>query len=370
MRIVIDIKNLSLFGGGISQWFSHLLVAWIIQRSDVHFILLGPDFNKDFLPQTNNWEHIPINWPKWLPRFLRHPWYDNILFTRSVLRLGPDLVMSPYHDVRIPKNIPSVITIHDLCLQELNTIYPRRIRIYLLTMLKFNLRHAAYVITVSQTSRGKLIKDYKIDPKRMEVVYNAPSSAFNSQNDIANSQSLFARLGLSGSVLLYSGGSEYRKNIHRLAKAFESVATTNKELILLVTGHIDSRWNAVLAKLKPSIQKRVVFSGRLSDDDLYLAYYEANAVIFPSLCEGFGRVCMESIHTGVPLACSDLPVLREVAGDYAVYFDPYDDNEIAKAIVSVLSKKRQLPRTDERFHNQTLQDLFLLRMDEVIHHLM
>jgi hypothetical protein len=75
-----------------------------------------------------------------------------MLFPRAVARLRPDLVMSPYHDVRMPKGIPSVIGVHDLCLDELAGVYPARIRGYYLTMLRTNLRRASHVITVSQTS--------------------------------------------------------------------------------------------------------------------------------------------------------------------------------------------------------------------------
>lgn len=366
MKIVIDTKNFALYGGGIAHWFAPLLGAWIAHRSDARFLLLGPEFKKDFLPNSDNWEHVPIPWPQGLPRALRHPWYDNVLFPRMVARVRPDLVMSPYHDVRMPTGVPSVISVHDLCFDELPAVYPRRVRLYYLALLRYNLRRASFVLTVSGTSRDKLMQRYGLAPQRIGVVFNTSPKAFVEAADDAAAESICRRLGVAGRVLFYSGGSEYRKNVERLAQAFKLLAEQDETLTLLVTGKSDSRWQAALEELPSALLQRVVFSGRLSDFDLRLAYSEADVVVYPSLCEGFGRVCLEAMVVGVPLACSDLPVMREVAGDYAVYFDPHDVNDMAAGIAAALSQGRRQPRSDVRFQDDAVRTSFLSAMDGVL----
>lgn len=366
LKIVIDTKNLALYGGGIAHWFTPLLAAWVEHRPDVRFLLLGPDFEQDFLPRSGNWEHVPVVWPQWLPRPLRHPFYDNVLFPRAVVRLHPDLVMSPYHDVRMPKGVPSVIGVHDLCLDELAGVYPARIRNYYLTMLRSNLRRVSHVITVSQTSRYKLAERYGMPLERISVVYNTASPYFAESANADETGDFKSRLDIRGRFLLYSGGSEFRKNVGRLAEAFGTMVEKDVDLTLLVTGSPDPRWDDALARTSVSARRRVKFAGKLSDADLRRAYAAADAVVYPSLCEGFGRVCLEAMEAGTPLACSDLPVMHEVAGDYACWFDPYDIKAIAAAIERALTQNRRTCIRDVRFQSAAVRATFLDTVDGIL----
>jgi len=365
-RVVVDTKNLALYQGGISHWFAPLLSSWIESRTDVTFLLIGPDFDTGFLPQTGNWNHMPLSWPDGLPRPLRHPWYDNVTFPRAVSRLRPDLVMSPYHDVRMPKGIPSIITVHDLCLDELGSVYPRRIRHYYLALLRRNLHQAVLVVTVSETSRAKLIERYGLDPARISVVYNTPPSVFRTVTDTDAVAAFRKRYCSKGSLLFYPGGAEYRKNVGRLLQAFERLARQDEDLILLVTGRASPAWDALLGVLPDASQRRFAFAGRLSDAELCLAYAAADAVVYPSLCEGFGRVCLEAMEMGTPIACSDLPVMREVAGEYAHYVDPYHVESIVEGIKVALSQGHHAPTRDARFQDAAVKDGFLDVMDRCV----
>ena len=365
LKIVVDTKNFALYGGGIAHWFAPLLTAWIEHRPDLQFLLLGPNFDTGFLPRSTNWEAVPVSWPQWLPRSLRHPWYDNVLYPRAVKRLQPDLALSPYHDVRMPKGVPSVIGVHDLCLDELVTVYPRRIRLYYLALLQSNLSRASHVITVSQTSRDKLIQRYGIPPQSISVVYNASTPYFDYAADADAVEEFKKRFVNGGRFVLYPGGSEYRKNVGRLAEAFAQLTQTVSDLTLLVTGSEDQRWTEALSHIPTNIRHRVAFSGKLSDAALRLAYAAADAVVYPSLCEGFGRVCLEAMEAGAPLACSDLPVMREVAGDYACYFDPKDVSSMIECIIKILEREPCKPVQDVRFGKKAVNFSFIKAMDEL-----
>ena len=367
MRILIDTKNLALYGGGIAQWFAPLLAAWVEHRTDAHFLLLGPPFDQDFLPRSGNWEHVSIPWPMWLPRPLRHPYYDNVLFPRAVAREQADLVMSPYHDVRMPKGVPSVITVHDLCIDELVGVYPRRIRSYYLALLCSNLRRASHVLTVSQTSKNKLRERYGIPLEQISVIYNAVPEHFARTVDVEDVRDFKSRHALNGRFLLYSGGSEYRKNTSRLLNAVSLLFEKDPDLKLFVTGSQDPRWSAALENVLLKVRDRIRFAGRLSEEDLRLAYCAADAVVYPSLCEGFGRVCLEAMEAGTPLACSDLAVMREVAGDYACLFDPYDVGSMVAAIEKALVQNRKRTVRDDRFQSGSVQRSFLAAMDAVVY---
>lgn len=366
MRVLVDVKNLALFAGGIAHWFLPLLVTWISQRPDLHFVLVGPALDLQFLPETNNWEYKETAWPQWLPRPLRHPCYDNVLFPLAALRLSPDCIMSPYHDVRMPAHIPSCISVHDLCFDELAGVYPRRIRSYYLSLLRRNLRKARLVVTVSQTTRNKLKERYNLPADEVAVVYNTlPDSFF----DVAEPREVQAfRFQFEGKapLLFYAGGSEFRKNVANLAKAFAIFLKNNPQAVLVVTGESNQRWVDAFVQLPVEVASAVKFVGKLTDHELHLAYTAADVVVYPSLCEGFGRVCLEAMGTGTPLACSNLPVMKEVAGEYAHYFDPNDPVAMSSEIQAAARQGKMVPVIDWRFDRQNVEREFLRAMDTFV----
>jgi glycosyltransferase involved in cell wall biosynthesis len=77
--------------------------------------------------------------------------------------------------------------------------------------------------------------------------------------------------------------------------------------------------------------------GGLSDEDLRLAYATASIVVQPSLVEGFGLTLLEGMASGVPVAASNIPVFREVAGDAVASFDPSNTQSVAQTLERVLS---------------------------------
>jgi glycosyltransferase involved in cell wall biosynthesis len=361
--VLIDVKNLGLYKGGIAHWFSPLLVAWIKQRCDLHFILVGPSLDLQFLPEKNNWEYWKIAWPQWLPRPLRHPYYDNVLFPLAALRLSPDCIMSPYHDVRMPAHIPSCISVHDLCFDELAQVYPRRIRSYYLSLLRRNLRKARLVVTVSQTTCNKLSARYNLPADQVAVVYNTLPDSFSGAVEPREVQTFRFRFEGRGPLLFYAGGSEYRKNVATLAKAFAIFQKNNPQAVLVVTGESSQRWVDAFTELPVEVASAVKFVGKLTDHELYLAYTAADVVVYPSLCEGFGRVCLEAMGTGTSLACSNLPVMKEVAGEYAHYFDPNDPVAMSNAIRAAARQGKRAPVIDRRFDRQNVEREFLRAMD-------
>lgn len=367
MRVVVDTKNLALYSSGIAQYFGPLLGAWIRHRSADQFFLIGPEFDRASLDDLDNWEHIRTDWPVWLPRPLRHPFYDNVLFPRALRKARADFVFSPYHDVRVNGQGKKVIMIHDTCLEELATTYPRRIRWYFLVMLRHNLRRADHVVTVSQSSRNKIVELYGVAADSVHVVYNTCHPEFSDAKCDASAIQASRTHYTGKRLLLYPGGSEYRKNVSGLLHAFASlVAAAPGKWVLLVTGEMDARWDRFLGQHDPRVAQHVVFLGRLSYQMLKEHYCAADTVVYPTLCEGFGRVCLESMVTGAPLACSDLPVLREVAGDYAQYFDPRDPAEIEVSIRRAVAAGRAQPVFDQRFDSGSVRKSFLELMDRLI----
>jgi glycosyltransferase involved in cell wall biosynthesis len=365
LRVAVDTKNFALFTGGIAAFFGPLLQAWIARRPQHHFILAGPRFETPVIEPSAHWHQHVIPWPLVLPRPLRHPVYDNLLFPRALRAIQPDLIFTPYHDVRLPRGKLSVMMVHDTCLHDLPDVYPLRIRRYYLHMLNRNLKIAGRVLTVSEASRDDLLTRYGLPDERIGVVPNAIDPRMTQSTKAPEEAARLRAARGSGLHLFYPGGSEHRKNITRLAEAVLLLAAANTQAHLWITGTQDPAWAACLDKFPAHARERFHFVGRLSLDMLAAQYLACDVVVYPTLCEGFGRVALEAMELGVPLACSDLKVLREVATDYPVYFDPKDPSAIAAA-VRTAQNAREMPRHCVEFQPESVADSFIIQMDTCI----
>lgn len=363
MHVCIDVKNLALYEGGIAGYARPLIDSWVRARPDVRFTLLGPTLGEPIAPEAQNCEHHVVAWPTVLWRPLRHPVYDNVIFPRAVRTLSPDWLFSFYHDVALPKasqSTRSILMIHDTCLQDLPGVYPARIRGYLLFMLRRNLLRADHILTVSNSSRAAISRCYAIRPERLHVIYNAIE-----RSEISTSERKMLPTN-NGKTILYSGGTDARKNLDRMMAAFASLVASGRDIHLCITGSRSAIWEDRLRGVASEVTARVHFLGRLSAEDLQLAYRQADMVLYPTLCEGFGRVCVEAMAVGTVVACSELPVLREIAGDYPVYFNPRDVADIARGIGKALGMERRAAVMDKRFDREAVAESFVDLMNELM----
>lgn len=92
----------------------------------------------------------------------------------------------------------------------------------------------------------------------------------------------------------------------------------------------------------------VEFTGWIPRERLYELFRGAAAFVYPSTFEGFGMPVLEALAAGLPTACSGIPVLREVAGDAALFFDPLSDDALVAALHNIT--------TDEALRNRLRQE--------------
>ncbi len=141
-------------------------------------------------------------------------------------------------------------------------------------------------------------------------------------------------LGVSGPFLLHLGALQVRKNLGRIVEAFELVGGST-QLVLAGSGGFGAR--GILDRIRASrARNRILLVGHVDDEVRASLYAEAEALVFPSLEEGFGLPVVEAFAAGLPVITSNVSALPEVAGDAAVLVDPNDTEEIAVALKRVL----------------------------------
>ena len=183
-----------------------------------------------------------------------------------------------------------------------------------------------------------------IAPDRLDVV--PAGIALPQAHAVTSEAELRERLGLGdGPVVLCVAALKEHKNLARLQEAMRALPGATLVLAGAPTPHA--------AELREAAPPNVVQAGFVSDADLEGLYALAAAFALPTLEEGFGIPVLEAMARELPVACSDIPVLREVAGDAAVLFDPHDVASIAAAVRSVLDdpgdRARRGPAQAARF---------------------
>jgi glycosyltransferase involved in cell wall biosynthesis len=145
------------------------------------------------------------------------------------------------------------------------------------------------------------------------------------------------RYGLPPRYLLFVGTIEPRKNLSRLLAAFETIHADGLSDGLVIVGRPGWLYDSFFAVLEASpVRDAVVLPGYVTDEDLPAVYTGAQALVFPSLYEGFGLPVLEAMACGTPVVTSRASSIPEVGGDAALYFDPASVGEMGEAIRTML----------------------------------
>lgn len=230
-----------------------------------------------------------------------------------------------------------IATIHDLGFYKNPELYHPLERIYQKIAHTLLINRADKIITPSQNTADDVVKYFPKAKNKIKVIYHGYNrDEFKVLNE-TEKQIVKTKYNLPDKFLLYIGRLETKKNIQNLLRAFTILQHTDYHLVLAGRpGNYGYRDIVELAN-HHSIKDRVHFFGYVAQADYPVILASCDVFVFPSLFEGFGMPLLEAAACGVPLAVSDLPVLREVADSVALYFDPHQPAEIAKIIDSLLS---------------------------------
>ncbi len=282
------------------------------------FLNLPKNFRVKVMPFPKFWTQIRLSWELW-----RHP-VDVLFIPASAL---------PFIH---PKK--SVVTIHDMNWKyypETDTWFMRN---YLRLSYWYITRHAWRIIAISESTRKDLLKFYALAPEKVATVHHGYEPVGERLARIELSDETRARL--PEKYILFLSTLQPRKNLVRLIEAFRALKQEHPELPhkLVVVGKPGWKYEPILAAIERN-RDIVVYLNHVSDDDKWAIYRQAALFVMPTLYEGFGLWILESFECGVPVAVSRVASLPEIAGEAALYFNPFDINEIKRALRQILFDK-------------------------------
>lgn len=141
-----------------------------------------------------------------------------------------------------------------------------------------------------------------------------------------------------GPIVLTVGTKKPHKNLLRLVQAMPAVLESRRDAVLVLSGNPTPYERELRAEARRlGLDEHVVFLPFVSAAELEGLYAAAQCFVLPSINEGFGLPVLEAMGRGVPVACSNVSALPEVAGAAARYFDPFDVSDISTALVDLLT---------------------------------
>jgi glycosyltransferase involved in cell wall biosynthesis len=259
--------------------------------------------------------------------------FEQIELPLRLRRERADLVHAPNCFLPLARPCMGVVTIHDLAFEVFPEDFSKRTGWKYRTFTPRAARSAQRVICVSGYTAADVVRRYDVDPARVRVVPNAPSLPLGD-----------TPVPDDGPYLLAVGDLRPKKNLLRLVHAFRQLRREGLEHRLVLAG-IDSGEGGTVRDAAGG--EPVRFTGYLSDARLDALMRGADALVHPSLYEGFGLVIVEAMARGVPVVAARATALPETGGDAAEYFDPLDVGDMAAAIRRVVGDRARHAQLSE-----------------------
>jgi len=261
-----------------------------------------------------------------------------------------------YHGLsnELPKNIEklnikTVVTIHDLIFERFPKTYHLDERYTHRWKIKRACKTADAVIAISEQTKNDLIELYGVSPQKITVCYQSCNPIFEKTISEIEKNNVKKKYQLPDQYFLFVSSITARKNLIAICRAMIILKDTLAiPLVIIGDGKIEK--NEVKQLMKENgIEHRLLFLNELSaakEDsftsaaDFPAIYQQALALVYPSIFEGFGLPILEAMWSGLPVICSSVSSMPEVAEDAALYFSPEDTNQLAQHLQAIASDQQ------------------------------
>lgn len=268
--------------------------------------------------------------------------------------------------------VPSVVTIHDVIYRRIKECYNAIDRLTYDYKYGRSCHNATRIIAISERTRDDIVELYKVDPAKIDIVYQGCDSQFDKLLTSGELERTRRELNLPPRYILQVGTIEMRKNLELTVRALSALP---QDVTLVVVGRnrkgYKERVEAIAREL--GVIERVIFRDDVAFDRLPAVYQLAEASVYPSLYEGFGIPVIESLTSGCPTVAATGSCLEEAGGDAAMYVNPHDVHALADALNAILDgavSRDELARRGreyvKRFDNSTMARRIMAVYDKAL----
>ena len=366
MIIGIDASRANLKRKTGTEWYSFYLIKNLarIDKENKYLLYLNE-------PASPELESAVKDNPNFTFKLLKWPFQSFWTLGRLTLEMiwrRPDVLFIPAHTMPLVYGRKTVNTIHDIAFMRDNSLYRSlgvktngsfskkviNALVYLFTLgryrsqsldyldwsTKFALKKAKKIITVSNFTKKEILNIYpKTKAEKIKVIHNGYNdNLYKVNNDQAQIKAVLEKYDLEQPYFLYVGRIEKKKNTPALIEALAILRYSQPEIKekLVLIGDASFGFDEVKYVIEEfNLNNDVYMPGWVDEADMPYIFNGASAFIFPSKHEGFGIPLLQAMACGLPVAASDIPVFREVAGEAILYFNHHDSRAIAEAMAKL-----------------------------------
>lgn len=255
-------------------------------------------------------------------------------------KVKPDVFFSPSHYSPRFSPVPTVCSVMDLGYLKYPTQFTKKDLLQLTHWTRYSLKQASKIITISKFTKHEILAHYSVPEAKIVVAPLAPSPA--PKQPLGSAKQVLAKFGISSPYFLYLGTLKPTKNIPHLIHSFalflkrQSNKAPNYQLVIAgKKGWLFQEIFAVVQTLH--LTKQVLFTDFVSEEEKYCLLANAQALVVPSLYEGFGIPVLEAMQAGTPVIASNISSLPEIVGNAGLLVDPTNTQELALALQSLTS---------------------------------
>jgi len=344
MKVRIELSSLaSKYRSGVAQ-YTRLLTEALASSNDIETHGHYFDFlNRQPKPELSNKPStlepnklVPLKVYAKAQSLNFAPAFD-ILLPNVDLTIFPNFATWPTTKSRF-----SATVIHDLTYIYFPEVVESKNLDHLRRVVPRSIKNADFIITVSESVKEELVKEFGLNPENCIVTPIPPDNSFFSKVPPQDLLRVREKYGIDPSkkYIYFIGNLEPRKNLKTLVEAYRLLSLELKDQYSLILAggkgwKTELTQEAIEAAVNDGLD--IKHLGFIEQIDSPALYQGASVFVMPSLYEGFGMPVLESMAGGTPVVASDIPVLKEVGGTAAMYADPSSPAAFAEEITKVLS---------------------------------
>ena len=322
MRIAIDARMISPGSmHGIARYVYELLDCLVTSGVDYEFfIIVNPDSPLENKVWPKHMRLVTVQ-GSWMS--LRQQWE-----LPQVLRsIKADLFHAPSFMAPLVCPCRLVMTIHDLNHMVLPQFYTPLHQFYYQIFVRSCIRRSDFILTVSHFSKEEIVRNLSIAPEKVFVTYNGVSANYRPVTDPERLEYVRDLYELPETFIFCLSNNKPHKNVHQLVRAYCFSQVT---IPLVLACPVDRS----IIRIAENYGKKhlIYFSKFIDEEHLPSVYSMTHLFVYPSTYEGFGLPPLEALSCGAPVVVARSSSLPEVVGESAIFTDPFDYQDIARAL--------------------------------------
>jgi glycosyltransferase involved in cell wall biosynthesis len=308
-----------------------------IDHKNKYTIVLPTDPMEDLPKERDGWTYRVIR-PNRLWTLIALP------YTLMREKNKPDLIFSPTHYIPRFSNVKRIVTIFDLSYLHFPQMFKKDDLYKLTNWSKYAIENASHIVTISQTTKKDIIKNYQIQKDKITVAYPGyDNQHYSPGNDPKRLEELRLKYHITKDYIIFVGTIQPRKNISLLIETIADIKDLQLVIVGKTSGEGKKGWMYEEILSKPNelgIEDKVIFTGFTPTEDVVTLVRGAKAFVLPSLWEGFGIPAVDALACGTPVIVSNVSSLPEVVGEAGLLINPKSKDQLQQAIRTIISDQK------------------------------